>query len=96
MQTQDILNERRKTHGNFNTQAKSAQNMKDIARGGDVWNTVMDDSQREAIDMILHKISRITNGNPHEVDHWRDIQGYAKLCENLILYGSVTPPDEEK
>jgi hypothetical protein len=37
--------------------------------------------QREALDMILHKIARIVNGNPNETDHWHDIAGYATLVE---------------
>ena len=37
------------------------------------------DDQWEALEMILHKIGRIVNGNPDKVDHWVDIAGYAKL-----------------
>jgi hypothetical protein len=40
--------------------------------------------QREALDMIAHKIARILNGNPDVHDHWHDIVGYASLvAENL-------------
>ena len=35
--------------------------------------------QREAINMICHKLSRIANGDPMYDDNWRDIAGYATL-----------------
>lgn len=36
-------------------------------------------SQREAIDMIFHKLGRIGNGDPNYADSWVDIAGYAQL-----------------
>ncbi len=33
----------------------------------------------EAIEMILHKISRIAAGNYYVKEHWDDIAGYAQL-----------------
>lgn len=41
-------------------------------------------AQREAMEMIVHKIGRIIHGNPHEADHWRDIAGYALLAVREI------------
>jgi hypothetical protein len=35
--------------------------------------------QRESLDMIQHKISRILNGDPNIVDSWADIAGYAHI-----------------
>ena len=35
--------------------------------------------QKEALDMICSKIARICVGNNNEIDHWRDIAGYALL-----------------
>jgi transposase-like protein len=40
--------------------------------------------QAEALDMIIHKIGRIVNGNPDVVDHWLDIAGYAKLVADRL------------
>ena len=40
--------------------------------------------QAEALDMIIHKIGRIINGNPDVVDHWLDIAGYAKLVADRL------------
>ena len=41
-------------------------------------------SQREALDMIAHKIGRILNGDPNYADSWHDIAGYATLVEKEL------------
>ena len=74
----NILDEREKTHGPFMTVAAKAQHLKDTIRGGKTW-AEMDDIQREALEMIASKIGRILAGNYDEIDHWRDIAGYAEL-----------------
>ena len=73
-----IIDEREKTHGPFMTTAAKAQQIKDAMRGGANWE-VLDDIQREALEMIASKIGRILAGNHDEIDHWRDIAGYAEL-----------------
>jgi transposase-like protein len=40
--------------------------------------------QAEAMDMIIHKIGRIINGNPDVIDHWLDIAGYAQLVADRL------------
>jgi hypothetical protein len=40
--------------------------------------------QAESLDMILHKVGRIINGNPDVVDHWLDIAGYAQLVADRL------------
>lgn len=83
----DILTEREKTHGDFYDVASMAQALKDAMRRGKNWK-VLDDTQREALEMMASKIGRILSGNPHEVDHWRDIAGYAQLIVNAYsVYG---------
>ena len=42
-------------------------------------------SQREALEMIAHKIGRILNGDPNYPDSWHDIAGYATLVEQELL-----------
>lgn len=74
---QALTQERGKTHGDWTKQSHLAQALKEIVRAN--WDRAMDASQREAIEMILVKISRISVGNPNEPDHWNDIMGYAKL-----------------
>jgi hypothetical protein len=40
--------------------------------------------QQESLDMILHKIGRIVNGDPDYDDSWVDIAGYAKLVADRL------------
>jgi len=42
------------------------------------------DDQWEALEMIVHKIGRIVNGNPDKVDSWVDIAGYATLIADRL------------
>jgi len=84
METKDLLAERGKTHGDFTNHAKATQELKLWARdlyfetAGSPWDR-LNKTQREALDMIFHKIGRILAGDPDFRDHWDDIAGYAKL-----------------
>lgn len=73
-----ILAERQKTHGDFETHAQMAQALKDQMRTGKQWPH-LNAAQREALEMIQHKIARILNGDPNHPDHWDDLGGYSKL-----------------
>ena len=75
---QSLLDEREKTHGQFWVSARKAQQLKYVIRVGRNWHD-MPDEQCEALDMIAVKIARILTGNHDEIDHWRDIAGYANL-----------------
>jgi len=79
----DIVDERQKTHGDFYRVAMMAQELKDVIRRGNNWKA-LDDTEREALEMIATKIGRTLSGYPHEVDHWRDIAGYATLIERWL------------
>jgi hypothetical protein len=79
------LNERAKDYGKFKDGAALMQGIKRLladhaAKHG---KTFVDD-QWEALEMIVHKIGRIVNGNPDKVDHWTDIAGYAKLVADRL------------
>ena len=77
---EEILKERKNTHGQFHDQALVAQRLKCAANDGIIiCNTELTDVEKEAIDMILHKIARVIAGDPHFEDHWSDIAGYATL-----------------
>jgi hypothetical protein len=78
MSIEDTLEERQKTHGNFETHALIAQSIKCQMFNAHGYG-VLSATQREALDMIAHKIARILNGNPNVHDHWHDIAGYATL-----------------
>lgn len=87
-----ILAQRQKTHGSFNTHAELSMGMKTLCREHathDIPNyNKLRPQHQEALDMILHKVARILNGNPDEHDHWDDIAGYATLASKAC-------PDKE-
>jgi uncharacterized protein DUF6378 len=75
-----VLNERETTHGDFVENSKIMQALKQTMRTHWGWEKLTTE-QREALEMIQHKIGRILCGNNNYFDHWRDIAGYAKLVE---------------
>jgi hypothetical protein len=81
--TEAILKERQGTHGSFSENAAVSQALKDVIRYRKTYAALTWD-QRESIDMICLKLSRIMSGNPDEPDHWRDIAGYATLVAKRL------------
>lgn len=77
------LKERGSRYGEFKDNAAIAQNMKTLLSLNPGWHPMHAD-QREAIEMICVKISRILTGNPDYVDNWVDIAGYAQLVANRL------------
>ena len=45
----------------------------------------LDAYQREALDMIAHKIGRIFAVDADFLDHWLDIAGYATLVHRQLM-----------
>jgi hypothetical protein len=82
VETDDLLAERGKTHGEWEIQAYNANAIK-AALHLHVHHEFPPPIS-EALDHIAIKLSRIISGNPMEPDHWRDIQGYARLAELWI------------
>lgn len=72
-----LLNERAKTHGSFEMNARISQDIKKLFH--DYGSGSLGPIQREALDMIALKLSRILSGYQLYKDHWDDIAGYAKL-----------------
>lgn len=80
-----ILNERAENYGKFIDGAEVMQMLKRLVHGYiEQRGTQLAFDQREAIDMIVHKLGRIINGNPDHVDSWRDIAGYATLVADRL------------
>ena len=73
-----LIDTREKTHGNYREQSALTQSIKDVLRSGKNWER-MNDGQKEAMEMISVKLSRLLCGDPSYRDHWDDIEGYAKL-----------------
>lgn len=79
----EILEARGKQYGVFAVQAEYSVMLKNAIRQHIKYSDMSAD-KKEALDMILHKIARILNGNSDHVDSWVDIAGYAKLvADNL-------------
>lgn len=93
-QTDALLKERGKTHGDYHAQAELACAIRDLFQTAGKWGHLTR-VEKDAALMIAVKLSRALTGNPHEPDHWRDIQGYARLVEtDLDLYGAPKLPLE--
>lgn len=83
MSIQETLNQRAKTHGCFIENGRIMQALKMEMINSVNWNSLQP-HQKEALQMIQHKIGRILSGNPNEPDHWLDISGYATLVVNIL------------
>jgi hypothetical protein len=77
------LDERGTRYGKFKGHAEISQAIKSV-----MFNSRQDlelaADQREALEMIAHKIARIINGDPDYADSWVDIAGYAKLVADRL------------
>lgn len=83
MAVSDTLNERGNRYGDFMGHARYTQALKRSMQNSPNW-AKMDDDQREALEMIAHKIGRILNGDPNYSDSWHDIAGYAQLVDTRL------------
>lgn len=72
-----LLDERKKTHGNFEDNARVSQELKRILYRNQLEEFT--DVQAEALDMICLKLSRICS-NPNYADNWDDLAGYSTLA----------------
>ena len=79
----EVLVERGNRYGEFINNAKFTHFVKEEMRHAPSWSKMYAD-QREALDMIAHKIARIVNGDPDYADSWVDIAGYATLVANRL------------
>ena len=84
MNITDTLNDREKKYGSFAANAHISQGLKNVVRSAAAWYG-MPEAQREAIEMILHKVARQINGAKDYPDNFHDIAGYAMLAEQEIL-----------
>jgi len=79
----EMLAGRQARYGSFQGHANISQYLKDTMRLLKTWDSLAVD-QKEALDMISHKIARIMNGDPNYADNWIDIAGYATLVANRL------------
>lgn len=73
-----LTNERKNTHGDWLEQAGLAEALQATVESSPRWQ-YLPAFVKQAVKMILVKISRAVSGNYSEPDHWDDIAGYAHL-----------------
>jgi uncharacterized protein DUF6378 len=83
MEIAETLTQRNAQYGDFAAQSAIAQTLKKVLRANGRFEKLKPD-QREALDHIAIKISRILNGNADHWDSWHDIAGYSTLVANRI------------
>lgn len=80
------LTERGGRYGAFKGHAEVSQELKEV-----VWKALLirekrlEPDQLEALEMIMHKIGRIINGDANYLDNWVDIAGYSMLVHDRLL-----------
>ena len=84
-QVDETLDARAVEYGKFIEGAEVMQMLKRVVQNAlSNRDKTLAHDQAEAMDMIIHKIGRIINGNPDVVDHWLDIAGYAQLVADRL------------
>lgn len=84
-----IITKRQRTHGVYREQSGFSQGLKDYLKSGKNWD-VLNDGQKEALEMIAVKISRVLHGDYNYRDHWDDIVGYGQLGTESCLVNMPT------
>ena len=81
----NILEERGNRYGEFKDHAELSQKLKFLIfdhHSDGIYH--YNSTQREAIEMICHKLARIANGDSNYKDSWTDIAGYATLVADTL------------
>lgn len=80
-----VLDSRAVEYGTFADGAALMQSIKrTLSAHAQKHGRTFADDQWEALEMIVHKMARIVNGNPDNVDSWLDIAGYAMLVADRL------------
>lgn len=83
------LKERGARYGSFTGHAKITQALKAAMMDSPNWDSLAPD-QKEALEMVQHKIGRILNGDPDFHDSWHDGVGYLKLVADRLTTTTIT------
>lgn len=92
------LSERGQRYGKFEDHAEHSLAIKTLLFTllGEKKAKTLKADQVEALNMIAHKLARITNGDPHYDDSWRDVAGYAQLVANRLAQDAAKPTAEKQ
>ena len=78
-----MLAGRESRYGSFQNHASISQALKSVMQARSGWDRLAAD-QKEALEMVQHKVARILNGDPNWHDSWLDVAGYATLVANRL------------
>jgi Domain of unknown function (DUF6378) len=86
MQTVDeILKQRGAEYGQFKDHAALSQELKAVISSAlATRKKTLEPDMAEALDMIIHKVARVINGNAKSIDQWVDIAGYSTLVADRL------------
>jgi hypothetical protein len=94
MSIEKTLEERGNRYGKFTEHARITQNLKRAMTDLPNWSKLSDD-KKESLEMIVHKIGRILNGDTEFHDSWHDIIGYTKLVADSLVNTEHNPLPSE-
>lgn len=80
---EQTITQRRGRYGPLIESGEVAMKLEDYLRSLPGWERLAYD-QREALAMVMHKISRIMCGDPNYDDSWVDIAGYTQNVVNRL------------
>jgi hypothetical protein len=80
---QRTIEDRQSRHGDYGNTSSVAQELKMVMRASKRW-AYLKPSRKESLELIATKLARILSGNPEDLDHWHDIEGYAHLISEDI------------
>lgn len=83
MSVEETLKERGNVHGDFECNARVSQVLKAVMQQAPNWSKLTN-VQKEALEMMQHKIARLLCGNPNSMDSIRDVLGYGQLYFNAV------------
>jgi len=85
---------RDRQHGGMEAVGSISQSLKIPIHAARNWY-LLTPGEQEALDMIVHKIARILNGDdPHDPEHWTDLAGYAHAAMRDAQAGTTTTTTE--
>ena len=90
-----VLSARRDKYGPFINNATISQNLKEILHNSTNWEAMPPD-MKEALHMIVHKISRIVEGDFEYDDSWIDISGYSTRVVERLHQSTLKQQQEAK
>src|SRR5699024_12051327 len=71
------------SYDGMNRQGELTKELKGVHHDHEWWHKLTG-GQQEALDMIMHKVSRIVCGDNLYIDSWRDIAGYAQVIVDAL------------